>query len=322
MIKKLFSKLISAIKSKFKNKFKVSCIVLCYNGEKYIEKRLRSIIDQRSKPFEIIFLDDASKDNSVELANKVLKGCKIKYRIVVNKQNIGCGNQIIKGISEAKGNFIWFAEQDDYCNKEFLYKIKKMYKDRDVNIAYCKSIAVDKNYKELEYYYTNEKKLNNNYCIDGIDEITNKLCIKNTIYDISSVVFRKTALTGVEQLLQKFKVFYDWIFYVYVLRDGKISYCADSVNYHMRHTDSIIGKKRKTFSFYKDLFTVKNYIIDNYILPQEIMFEMLYEIKRDYRMYGCNRHTSLNIYDHPILSIKYTQLQRKIKDYSKKRGGI
>lgn len=315
-MKSIFSKIISFFKIRDKETFNVTAIVLCYNGQDYIKERLSSIINQSLKPFEIIFLDDASRDESVSIAQEILKKSKIKYRIFINGKNKGYGHQIKKGLDEAKGNYIWIAEQDDYCTTEFLKEMKRLFKKTDVNIAYCQSTPVDKNNNELEYYYHNEKQLNASYCVDGSFEIKNKLSVKNTIYDISAVIFRKSALTGVIPLLDDYKVFYDWILYAYVLQKGKINYSSSSLNFHMRHSNSIIAKKRKNASFYKDLFTIKNYIIDHYTLPKHIMLEMLYEIDRDYRQYGCRGYESRDIKDHPVLSIKYTELQKKIEKCS------
>lgn len=302
------------LKSNNKNTFKASAIVACFNGQSYIEKRLQSIINQSIKPYEILFLDDASTDDSLLIAKRMLRNCKIKYKIFENKENIGCGDQLIKGLNMANGNFIWFAEQDDYCNDGFLAQMKSAFKDPAVNMAYCKSIPVDKQYNELPFYYKKEEQLETSYLEEGTFEVINKLCIRNTIYDLSSVVFRKSALTGIEEFIPDYRVFYDWILYVYALRNGKICYDSECFNYHMRHSDSIIAKKRQSSSFYKDLFAVKNYIIDHYKIPKYIMREMLFEIDRDYRQYGCRGYDSPDIMDHPILANRYTELQNKIEN--------
>ncbi len=311
---------ISVLKSRITNPkqdFKVSAVVLCYNGEKYIKKRLESILQQSFKPYEIIFLDDASADNSVSIAKDLLKTQGVKYSILSNNHNSGVGSQLLKGLESAQGDFIWFTEQDDYCSKEFLAKMKEIFEDGSVNLSYCKSIPIDQNHIELKHYYK-ETCPSRNYCIDGLQEMINGLCIKNTIYDISSAVFRKTALIGVEKNILKFKVFYDWMLYAYVLQSGKISYCSDAMNFHMRHTDSIIAKNRQSSAFYDDLFLVKNFIIDHYTLPKPVMLEMLYEIDRDYRIYGRKADGCSEIKKHPFLGPEYNKLQNKIKEAGKK----
>lgn len=304
---------------KSEKRMKISTIVLCYNGEKYLNSRLRSIISQTYKPFEIIFLDDASTDNSVKLAKSILKKSKIKYKMIVNKRNKGCGNQIIKGLYEAKGDFIWFAEQDDYCSIEFLSSIEKLLKDDSVNLVFCKSIPVDSHNKILENYYCDEEKQLENYCVDGVFEVESKLCIKNTVYNISSVIFRKSSLEGVEKYIRQYKVFFDWIIYCYVLRNGKIHYYADVSNYHMRHSESIIARYNRHCNFYEDLFSVKQYILENYKISKENMDKMIWEIERTYLQHGCEGYNSPNIFDHPVLGAKYQEFKKTIESYLDKR---
>ena len=102
---------------------KVSVIVPNYNYEKYIKMRLNSIFNQTIKPYEIIFLDDNSKDNSLEIAKGLLEESGFDYKIITNKTNNGCYNQWLKGIKEAKGDIVWIAEADDLCKDNFLEKL-------------------------------------------------------------------------------------------------------------------------------------------------------------------------------------------------------
>src|SRR5690606_29392369 len=85
----------------------------------------------------------------------------------------------------------------------------------------------------------NEMKWNQNYVNKGIDEFLEALCIKCTIPNVSAVLFRKEpALKAVTNSLQ-YKKAGDWIFYAYMTRYGKISYCADPLNYHRRHDGTV-----------------------------------------------------------------------------------
>ncbi|HCC08179.1 MAG TPA: hypothetical protein DEP72_08510 [Clostridiales bacterium] len=302
----------------FKNaedaQMKVSAVVLCYNGERYLRDRISSIINQTSKPDEIVFLDDASTDKSLKLAKKILKSSKIKYRIIANWCNEGCARQIIRGINESKGDFVWIAEQDDYCSDKFLENIKKMYKDDTTNVYFCKSIPVDERNNKLAHYYSDEKELPDDFCADGKSFVENSLCIKNTVYNISSVVFKKNALKGVEKYMKQFKVFYDWIMYVYALREGKICYCSTVLNCHRRHNESIIAKYRRSSFYYEDLFCLKNYILDNFTISEENMDSMLFEVYREYSKCGSENDKVTDIRKHPYLGEKYKELQNKINE--------
>ena len=78
---------------------KVSVIIPVYNKEKYIEQCLKSVINQTYSDVEIIIIDDASTDNSLELV-KSIKDSRIK--VIELKENVGAGTARNKGIEGAK----------------------------------------------------------------------------------------------------------------------------------------------------------------------------------------------------------------------------
>jgi glycosyltransferase involved in cell wall biosynthesis len=91
---------------------KVSVILPNYNHQKYLSKRIESILNQSFVDFELIILDDASKDDSREVIQTYVdKDKRITHFI---KRKVNSGSTFIqweKGISLAKGEFIWIAER-------------------------------------------------------------------------------------------------------------------------------------------------------------------------------------------------------------------
>lgn len=65
---------------------KVSVAMCTYNGEKYIEEQLNSILNQTKKIDEIIICDDGSKDNTLKICDKILKNSNVTYSIKINKK--------------------------------------------------------------------------------------------------------------------------------------------------------------------------------------------------------------------------------------------
>jgi len=118
---------------------KVSVIIPNYNYGRYLPERLNSIICQTYRPFEIIFLDDNSKDDSVEVAKKILEASGIPHRIIRNSVNEGCFKQWSRGIHEAKGDLVWIAEADDSCDLKLLATLVAKFDDPKVGLAYCQS---------------------------------------------------------------------------------------------------------------------------------------------------------------------------------------
>ena len=97
---------------------KVSIIIPVYNVEKYIGKCLESIIYQTFKNYEVIVIDDGSKDNSLEVCNLYAK--KDERIKVYHKENSGAPSALNFGLKKASGEYLWFIDADDFIDKNAL----------------------------------------------------------------------------------------------------------------------------------------------------------------------------------------------------------
>lgn len=99
---------------------KVSVIVPNYNYARYLPIRIESILNQSFQDFELILLDDASTDNSIQILEKYRNNPHVSH-IVINEENTGSPfQQWIKGVLLARGKYIWIAEADDVADSCFL----------------------------------------------------------------------------------------------------------------------------------------------------------------------------------------------------------
>jgi glycosyltransferase involved in cell wall biosynthesis len=92
---------------------KVSVAICTYNGEKYIEEQINSIINQTKKIDEIVLCDDRSSDKTVTIASEILNNCGIPYLIEVNSSNLGVVKNFEKAVGLTTGDVIFFSDQDD-----------------------------------------------------------------------------------------------------------------------------------------------------------------------------------------------------------------
>ena len=113
----------------------VTVIIPNFNHARFLDERIRSVLNQTYQDFEVMILDDCSTDNSLEVINRYKNHPKVT-QIVVNEQNSGSPfKQWQKGISMAKGELIWIAESDDSCEPTFLETLVKRCQDREVVLA-------------------------------------------------------------------------------------------------------------------------------------------------------------------------------------------
>ena len=97
-------------------------VVLCnYNYAHFIEASLKSIIDQSYTPLELLILDDASTDNSVEIIKEAIKD--VPYaKLIVNSKNLGYNKNFEKALSLVKGDYVVFTSPDDRMLPGYLEK--------------------------------------------------------------------------------------------------------------------------------------------------------------------------------------------------------
>ena len=113
---------------------KVSIILPVYNVEKYIEDCIESIINQTSKSFELVIVDDEAKDNSIALAEKMLSASDVEYKIV-HRKNGGLAAARNTGILEACGDFLCFVDSDDVINPRYVETLLNDIENNNVELA-------------------------------------------------------------------------------------------------------------------------------------------------------------------------------------------
>lgn len=91
---------------------KVSVVVPVYRAAKYIEKGLDSIFSQSLRELEVIAVNDASPDNSLEILQRIAKD-EPRLKIVDLTQNVGTFHARLAGIEAASGEYLTFMDQDD-----------------------------------------------------------------------------------------------------------------------------------------------------------------------------------------------------------------
>lgn len=114
---------------------KVSIIVPAYNEEVNIEKCINSIMNQKYKDFELIVVDDGSKDSTLDICQKL--AMKYDNLFVFHQENMGESGARNTGISKANGEFIWFVDGDDEVYEDSL-QIMMDSIDEECDLCICR----------------------------------------------------------------------------------------------------------------------------------------------------------------------------------------
>lgn len=139
--------------------FKISVIIPVYNVRNKIYKCLDSIKKQTFKEFEVLFIDDGSRDDSIYFARDYLKYTDINYRIIKKKTG-GISSARNLGIDEAKGDYILFLDSDDYIDDDLLKDFYDKINETDSDIVYCGYAGEDDNGNRIVTNMSNLKEGN------------------------------------------------------------------------------------------------------------------------------------------------------------------
>lgn len=159
---------------------KISFIVIAYNIEEYIEHCLKSVINQKIEnaniSIEIIFVDDASSDKTLE---KVKEIGKIEPRLkIITQKNKGANEARKTGLRNAKGQYIIFVDGDDWISEDFVEIMYKKIKDNNLDIVCCNYYLALKNGKVIK----NEMKKYENICENKYLELVLKQKVSNSLW--------------------------------------------------------------------------------------------------------------------------------------------
>lgn len=125
-----------------------SIIIPCYNLEEYIHNTVNSVLKQTFQNFEIILIDDGSKDNTSKIITEYSKkDSRIK---AICKVNEGVSKARNTGVREARGKYIYFLDGDDIVEENLLIRAVEIFKDNNIGIwsfGYRKII----NKKKIKY---------------------------------------------------------------------------------------------------------------------------------------------------------------------------
>lgn len=123
-----------------KKNIRVSVIVPIYNVEYYIERCVRSLLEQTMMDIEFIFIDDCSTDKSIVILNSIITDYPFRLpyiKIIRHSSNRGVSVARNTGLSEANGEYIIFCDSDDWIEKEMYEDMYNIASTRQYDIVLC-----------------------------------------------------------------------------------------------------------------------------------------------------------------------------------------
>ena len=101
-----------------------SIIVPVYNAERTLERCIKSLLNQSVSDFEVILVNDGSKDRSLQLSQ--MYAYMDKRIRIINKQNGGVSSARNAGIEAANGKYLMFVDADDFVHEDYIAAMLQM----------------------------------------------------------------------------------------------------------------------------------------------------------------------------------------------------
>lgn len=267
--------------TEIKNESKVSIITPVYNGEPHIKKLLVSIGYQTYDNFEWIIVDDGSKDRTVEIVREYIKINKSENIILISIDNSGVSNARNKGLSEATGEFIMFADADDVPHKEFIAEYVSSLKESHADMAIFSLNIVDEHNKLIK----KQRYVNREF--DSQEAIIELLSQNSYGYLFSTITRRsiwqdKLLRTDIyfledeEVLLRLFMackkiVFSSNILYDYIQRESSVVHNLSIEDLHNAYTGTMIMRYEVVHSKFSHLTGYANARVLGALIPLIIL---------------------------------------------------
>ena len=135
----------------------ISIIMPNYNGEKFIKNSLDTILNQTYKNWELLIVDDCSKDKSIEIIKKNYDDKRIK--LIELHENKGSAYARNEALRQARGRYIAFLDSDDLWLDNFLEEQIKFLKANKASLVYCSYYIIDENNKKILNPYVVKDKV-------------------------------------------------------------------------------------------------------------------------------------------------------------------
>ncbi|MCQ4162167.1 glycosyltransferase family 2 protein [Roseomonas sp. GC11] len=230
----------------------ISVVVPNYNYGRFLYQRLDTIFRQTWPVLEVIVIDDASTDDSIDVARSIALHHKRDIELVLQARRGGnVFRQWLRAAERARGRYLWIAEADDSSNPAFLAnQMASLAQDEGALFSFCDSRAIDEAGRLLQadhqayYAAMGASPLAEDRSFTPQEFLRGVLAPRNLVLNVSAVLWRREALLEAFRSLGSaafaFTCAGDWRIYVEACRQpGRIHYSAAPLNDHRRHRASV-----------------------------------------------------------------------------------
>lgn len=235
---------------------KVSVCIPAYNNEKVIGATIKAILEQTYQNLELIVVDDASKDSTVDIVKKFAEE-DARVKLYQNDTNLGMTGNWNKCVGLADSEYIKLICADDILLPNSLeIEMEELKKNDNMVMTINDSIMISESGRKLGVFQRYYKK-----GVFSGDEIARKSLIASNFFGMPcAVLFKKSTFEKVGGFDPMFKYILDFDLWIRLAGEGDVSVLEPKLNYFMLRKDSNTGK---VFSKYQDVYMAEHKALVN-----------------------------------------------------------
>jgi|GEM_PF-382481 glycosyltransferase involved in cell wall biosynthesis len=243
--------------------FEVSVIIPTYNAGSIIEKTIKSLINQSFKDFEIIFVDDNSSDNTVNIIRNTLSDRDISYTIIENEKSLGASGSRNIGLRNVSGKYIIFVDDDDYLDKDHIQNLYNGIYQNNADFGFTKLMKVDadNNYLSSNQLYEEIENLD----LISVHDFLKLEFLMRISFNFVQLIYPTRIIKDYNILFDEDSVYgEDTEFAIKALIHGKsIGISKDFTYFYLQHSKSVSHSiSLERFQFINTLENLKGYFKD------------------------------------------------------------
>lgn len=235
------------------DKYRISLIVPIYGVEKYIAKFAESAMDQTYQNLQFIFVNDGTKDRSMEILRELISSryAHLQSRIVIiDKENGGLPSARKAGLDVAEGEYVLFADSDDWMETDAVEKVMAKADETDADIVYfdlVKEYGNRTSYKREREYTgaTKDDFIVNMFNYKSFGYTVTK-CFKRRLYTENVIYFPKLGMHEDIYLMSQIIFYAKSLVHIpealyHYRKDNPDSFCAqDRLKRHVSSTTNLL----------------------------------------------------------------------------------
>lgn len=238
----------------------ISIVIPLYNKEQFINGTIQSILRQDFDDFEIVVINDGSKDGSCQVVNSI-KDDRIH---LFTQENQGVSATRNNGIKKSNGKYVFFLDADDTLSDHalsVLYKAAENNPEADIVVA---GFNYRNNDGKIVRVFKNEE-------LGYLKDPFKSIWLKRLFFRTGNILIRKSFLSDMPLFNEQLTIFedYDWLFHL--LREARVYSISDMVLDYNRYEGGLSTKRVKISNDYASV-----------IIPKECKNKYENKLNRDF----------------------------------------